>query len=220
MTTTTVLGENVSSAIATALLVASTALCGVAVSLFVRALDQRSAGPTTTETVASLQPGTSAAEAPAVAASGSPPLASEAAAPPAFASGAAHGDAVAAPSQTCGQLHIAFHAGQVAPSAAIAARLRELAAELKAHPEITLVIDGHADSLGSDELNLRLSKRRADTLAWLLSQGGVERQRITARGFGAFSPVEGTTEQADINRRAIIHQRGGCIPGFKEVLGP
>jgi outer membrane protein OmpA-like peptidoglycan-associated protein len=122
--------------------------------------------------------------------------------------------------EACPAIRVAFDTGQAAPSAHVAARLRALAVALAPHPEATVVIDGHADSLGSDELNLRLSKRRAEALAWVLQSSGIDAKRVTSRGFGAFSPVEGSTEDADINRRAVIHVRGACPPGFTEVLGP
>jgi outer membrane protein OmpA-like peptidoglycan-associated protein len=103
-----------------------------------------------------------------------------------------------------------FGAGLATPSSAVAAEVRALAAFLREHPEATVVVDGHADSLGSEELNLRLSKRRADALAWVLESSGVARTRVTARGFGSFSPAEGTREDAASNRRAVVHVRGGC----------
>lgn len=66
--------------------------------------------------------------------------------------------------------------------------------------EQTFNIEGYTDSIGSDEYNLKLSKRRAESVAHFLSQNGVERKRLKVFGFGKSRPVrpEGTDP---INRR-------------------
>jgi outer membrane protein OmpA-like peptidoglycan-associated protein len=134
--------------------------------------------------------------------------------PPANGLGAAR----AAP--VCRPILVGFGVGQALPSERVAARLRELAQSLAGAPASTIVIDGHADSLGSDELNLRLSKRRAQGVAWVLENAGVAKERITSRGFGAYLPIEGSRDDAEVNRRVVIHVRGECVPGFEEVLEP
>ena len=111
---------------------------------------------------------------------------------------------------TCEPLLVDFPSGSATPSQLAADQLRKRAAFVLAEPNVRIVIDGHSDSLGSDDLNLRLSKRRAEALAWVLENAGVPRARITSRGFGAFLPIEGAVEAADINRRGVIHFRGGC----------
>lgn len=86
----------------------------------------------------------------------------------------------------------------------------------KAHPETTVLIHGHADSLGSDEGNLALSKQRANAIATRLGSLGVDRARLTVRGFGSYQPVEGAPEEAASNRRAVIYVKpstGNSCPG-------
>ena len=116
----------------------------------------------------------------------------------------------AAATVTCEPMLVDFPSGSATPSQLAADQLRKRAAFVLAEPNVRIVIDGHSDSLGSDDLNLRLSKRRAEALAWVLENAGVPRARITSRGFGAFLPIEGAVEAADINRRGVIHFRGGC----------
>lgn len=116
----------------------------------------------------------------------------------------------AATTVTCEPMLVDFPSGSATPSQLAADQLRKRAAFVLADPKVSVVIDGHSDSLGSDDLNLRLSKRRAEALAWVLENAGVERARVTSRGFGAFLPIEGAVEAADINRRGVIHFRGGC----------
>lgn len=136
----------------------------------------------------------------------SPPLGQSAAAAPI----AEAASTKAAATVTCEPMLVDFPSGSATPSQLAADQLRKRAAFVLADPKVSVVIDGHSDSLGSDDLNLRLSKRRAEALAWVLENAGVERARVTSRGFGAFLPIEGAVEAADINRRGVIHFRGGC----------
>lgn len=120
----------------------------------------------------------------------------------------------------CEPILVGFGVGQAMPSERVVARLRELGRALAPSAASTVVIDGHADSLGSEELNLRLSKRRAESVAWVLENAGVPKARITSRGFGAYLPMEGARDDAEANRRVAIHVRGSCVAGFEEVLEP
>ena len=53
------------------------------------------------------------------------------------------------------------------------------------NPSITVEIYSYTDSKGRDEYNLPLSQRRAQSVLDYLEKNGVERGRLTARGFGA-----------------------------------
>ncbi len=82
--------------------------------------------------------------------------------------------------------------------------LTKLATLLNAHPEYTHVaIEGHADSRGAEEVNLRLSKLRANAVKDFLIQHGVKAERLSSEGFGSSRPIaEGDTERAwFLNRR-------------------
>lgn len=50
-------------------------------------------------------------------------------------------------------------------------------------------IEGHTDSIGSDEYNQRLSERRAESVASALDREGVPQSRMQARGFGKKYPI-------------------------------
>jgi outer membrane protein OmpA-like peptidoglycan-associated protein len=55
---------------------------------------------------------------------------------------------------------------------------------LREHEDVELHIEGHADSRGSDDYNLRLSQRRAAAVReWLVEQG-IEEGRLTSEGYG------------------------------------
>ena len=58
------------------------------------------------------------------------------------------------------------------------------------HPEIELIeVQGHADIVGTDEYNQKLSEARAEAVrAWLVKKG-IPETRLSARGFGSKDPV-------------------------------
>jgi outer membrane protein OmpA-like peptidoglycan-associated protein len=49
-------------------------------------------------------------------------------------------------------------------------------------------IEGHTDAVGSDDVNMALSLRRARAVAGQLSIGGVAAERMSTRGFGKTVP--------------------------------
>jgi len=65
---------------------------------------------------------------------------------------------------------------------------------------------GHTDSTGAETLNLNLSQRRADRIAWELGQAGVPERILHARGVGTTNPVraEDTEENREFNRSATF----------------
>jgi OOP family OmpA-OmpF porin len=50
-------------------------------------------------------------------------------------------------------------------------------------------IGGHTDSVGSDEANMNLSKRRADAVHAYLVEAGVDAARLSTEGYGESKPV-------------------------------
>ena len=61
---------------------------------------------------------------------------------------------------------------------------------LKNYGTAPAVIEGHTDNKGSDAYNMKLSAQRADSVKrWLVTQGGIPADRLTARGLGETRPV-------------------------------
>ena len=86
------------------------------------------------------------------------------------------------------------------------------AAALRANPNVTLRIEGHADERGSVEYNLALSLRRANAVREYLTGAGFDAARFAVAAFGEERPLEsGQTEDAYArNRRAEFQiTRGG-----------
>jgi outer membrane protein OmpA-like peptidoglycan-associated protein len=68
--------------------------------------------------------------------------------------------------------------------------LDNVAAVLKAHPEITKVqVQGHTDGHGSARGNLRLSQSRSEAVRKYLIKRGIEAGRLEAKGFGESEPI-------------------------------
>jgi OOP family OmpA-OmpF porin len=74
--------------------------------------------------------------------------------------------------------------------------------------DVTVVIEGHTDNVGSAETNMRLSKERAAAVADYLSAQGVKRDRMIVIGYGEDKPVSpdsnATPEGRAKNRRVEI----------------
>lgn len=68
--------------------------------------------------------------------------------------------------------------------------LNKIIDAIKRFPASTIVVSGHTDSVGGDELNLQLSQRRAETVANFITQvGQVAPERVTFLGYGKEKPV-------------------------------
>ena len=67
-----------------------------------------------------------------------------------------------------------------------------------------IVVEGHTDSVGSDDANLKLSQARAESVrAYLVSQG-VKSDRITAVGKGESTPIaDNKSPEGRANNRRV-----------------
>ena len=68
-------------------------------------------------------------------------------------------------------------------------KLARVAGILQAYPGLQMAIEGHTDSVGSDEYNQGLSERRAVSVRTYLVQNGIPESTVTALGFGESQPV-------------------------------
>lgn len=75
--------------------------------------------------------------------------------------------------------------------------LRNVADVLRAHPELSRIrVEGHTDDRGSDDSNLELSRRRAETVREFLVAQGIDPERLDAVGFGETRPIAGNDTSA------------------------
>ena len=84
---------------------------------------------------------------------------------------------------------VLFTSGQADLKGGATANLNKLATFLNTYPNRTVMIEGHTDSLGSDDFNSGLSQRRADSVKSYLIGQGIGPGRLSASGMGESSPV-------------------------------
>jgi OOP family OmpA-OmpF porin len=100
------------------------------------------------------------------------------------------------------KIHFAFNKSKIKRSSYWI--LNQVVKVLKDYPEITLSIEGHTDSKGSDRYNQKLSTKRAAAVRdYLTKKGGISSRRLTSRGWGESRPIDtnGTDEGRAANRR-------------------
>ncbi|GFE62608.1 OmpA family protein [Geobacter sp. AOG2] len=121
----------------------------------------------------------------------------------------------------CVTLHIEFDIDKTAIRPEYHDEVAKVGDFMKKYPATTAVIEGHTDNVGTPEHNLDLSRRRAENIVnYLVEKFGIERSRLTAKGYGSTRPVadNATEEGKQKNRRieAIID----CAFDVKEVHPP
>jgi outer membrane protein OmpA-like peptidoglycan-associated protein len=92
-------------------------------------------------------------------------------------------------------------------------KLAKLSGILLGHPQLTVDVEGHTDSTGSDELNQRLSTERAEAVRTYLLNQGVAETAASARGLGSSSPIapNDTARGRQQNRRVEIVVSGESL---------
>jgi outer membrane protein OmpA-like peptidoglycan-associated protein len=108
---------------------------------------------------------------------------------------------------------VLFDTGSATLKTGAREKLAKISGILLAHPGLALQIEGHTDSVGSDEFNQQLSERRADSVRDFLAEQGVPASSINARGFGKTQPVASndTPEGRQRNRRVELVLSGDAI---------
>jgi outer membrane protein OmpA-like peptidoglycan-associated protein len=75
---------------------------------------------------------------------------------------------------------------------------------MKANPSMQVEIAGYTDSKGSDDYNIDLSQRRANAVKDYLIKHGIEKRRVTARGYGKADPIASNdTEDGRAENRRV-----------------
>jgi outer membrane protein OmpA-like peptidoglycan-associated protein len=92
-------------------------------------------------------------------------------------------------------------------------KLAKVSGILLAYPGLKIQVEGHTDSIGSDEYNMRLSRDRANAVRDYLVAQAVPSGNITAAGFGESQPVAGNDNAAgrQQNRRVELVVSGEPI---------
>jgi outer membrane protein OmpA-like peptidoglycan-associated protein len=101
---------------------------------------------------------------------------------------------------------VLFSSGRAELKPGASGNLNKLVAFLGQYPDRTAAIEGHTDSVGTEDYNQGLSERRADSVRSYLVGQGVSSERLSASGKGQSSPVAGndTAEGRQQNRRVEV----------------
>ena len=86
------------------------------------------------------------------------------------------------------------------------ANLDKLVQVLKEYPDTNIEVQGHTDSKGSDNYNMKLSQRRAAEVSAYLRGRGVSSERLNTKGYGESAPVadNSSDEGRSQNRRVTF----------------
>ncbi|HSC67720.1 MAG TPA: OmpA family protein [Cellvibrio sp.] len=120
-------------------------------------------------------------------------------------------EAVAQQQEYCSKLDIQFEINRAEIPRAESERLNAAGSFMKKYPDTKAVIEGHTDNVGSEQSNLALSQRRADTVLQYLVGQQIDASRITTVAKGEAEPVANndTEEGRRANRR--IHTAIDCV---------
>ncbi len=72
--------------------------------------------------------------------------------------------------------------------------LDKVVAIMEKYPSINIEIGSHADARGTDAYNMALSQRRAESTLEYLVNHGIDRSRLTAKGYGESMPLNDCTK--------------------------
>jgi outer membrane protein OmpA-like peptidoglycan-associated protein len=84
--------------------------------------------------------------------------------------------------------------------------IAQIVALMKNNPDLKVEIDGHTDSIGGHDYNIKLSQDRAASVVAAVEAGGIDASRLSSAGFGSDKPLTAndTDEGRAKNRRVEL----------------
>ena len=115
---------------------------------------------------------------------------------------------------------VLFDTGKYSLKPGAREKLAKISGILISYPGLQLDVEGHTDSVGTEEYNQELSENRAEAVRAFLVTQGVPRDSVTAKGFGESMPVASNDTAAgrQQNRRVELVVSGEII-GAETVTG-
>jgi type IX secretion system PorP/SprF family membrane protein len=85
--------------------------------------------------------------------------------------------------------------------------LDSLIESIEVQENISVIIEGHTDNIGSEDYNLILSQQRANTVLNYFITKGIDKSRLTAKGIGEVKPIASNANPTGraLNRRTEIY---------------
>lgn len=125
---------------------------------------------------------------------------------------------LASVSKPVGLDNIFFEFGKATLTAQSSTALDKLVKLLNDNPNITIEIGAHTDKVGSAEGNLALSGKRAQSVVDYLIKGGIDAERLTAKGYGKSQPI--TVDKAFAKKHAFLKEGDVLDEEFIDKLTP
>jgi outer membrane protein OmpA-like peptidoglycan-associated protein len=113
---------------------------------------------------------------------------------------------------------VLFRSGSFELLPAARERLAKVSGIVLAYPSLHVAIEGHTDSVGSDQYNQDLSEHRAEAVRDYFVQQGISAGAVEARGFGKSEPIASndTAEGRQQNRRVELVLSGDAIGNLSD----
>ena len=78
---------------------------------------------------------------------------------------------------------------------------------IELHKNVSVIIEGHTDNIGTEQYNMALSQRRANSVLNYLIEKGIDKKILTAVGVGEVRPIASNSSPMGraLNRRTEIY---------------
>ena len=101
-------------------------------------------------------------------------------------------------------LYINFDSGKSTIKKASMPVVEQIIEMMNQAPDIQISVEGHTDSDGSNEANLKLSQARAKSVVEAIVKGGIDKSRLSSAGFGEEKPIaDNSTEEGKAKNRRV-----------------
>jgi len=92
---------------------------------------------------------------------------------------------------------------------------------MKKYPTTTAVIEGYTDEVGTDDYNMQLSQRRAESVVKsLVEKFGIDPSRLSSKGYGKTKPIADNSTDAGRQKNRRINAIIDCAIDIKELASP
>jgi outer membrane protein OmpA-like peptidoglycan-associated protein len=114
---------------------------------------------------------------------------------------------------------VLFDTGKFSLKPGAREKLAKVAGILIAYPSLDIEVGGYTDNVGGDDMNQKLSEKRADAVRDYLVEQGVATASVSAKGFGNALPVASNDNSAgrQENRRVELVVSGEAIGSPADV---